>query len=61
MVEHSDPWVTTSCIDRDMIRLVGNALHHDMSGTDVPCIGFCNWKHIARIGNTNSNVTDQSL
>ena len=44
-----------------MIRLIGNALHRDMCGTDVPCIGFCNWKHIAGIRTINSNRTDHSL
>jgi hypothetical protein len=59
--KHLDPWVTTSCINRDMMRLVGNALHRDMCGTDVPCIGFCNWKHIGGICNTNPHVNNQSV
>jgi len=33
----------------DMIKLVGNALHSDMCGNDVPCIGFCNWTYVAGI------------
>ncbi|UJR11064.1 hypothetical protein I4U23_015247 [Adineta vaga] len=41
------PWVTTSCNKQDMIKLVGNALHRDMCGADVPCISFCNWKSVA--------------
>ncbi|CAF1026030.1 unnamed protein product [Adineta steineri] len=45
MITH--PWITTSCINQDMIRLVGNALHSDMCGVDVPCISFCNWKYVA--------------
>ncbi len=47
--EHSDPWVTTSCVNQDMIKLVGNALHRDMCGVDVPCIGFCSWNYVAGI------------
>jgi hypothetical protein len=61
MSEHLDPWVTTSCINQDMIRRVGNALHRDMCGTDVPCIGFCNWEHVAGIFIINANVTYNSL
>nr|ACD54609.1 transient receptor potential cation channel protein-like protein [Adineta vaga] len=41
------PWVTTSCNKQDVIKLVGNALHRDMCGADVPCISFCNWKSVA--------------
>jgi hypothetical protein len=32
-----------------MIELVENALHSDMCGTDVPHIGFGNWKYVAGI------------
>jgi hypothetical protein len=39
-----------------MIRIIGNALHRDMCGTDVPCLGFCNWKHVAGIFIINANV-----
>jgi len=40
-----------------MIKLVGDALHHDMCGIDVPFIGFCNWKNVAGIFIINTNVT----
>ena len=59
--EPLDPWVTTIPINRDMIRLVGNALHRDMCGADVPCIGFCSWEYVKGIFITNANVTYHSL
>lgn len=43
---HSDPWVTTSCINQDLINILGNALHRDICGTDIPCLGFCSWDFI---------------
>ena len=46
MSEYLDPWVTTSGINQDMINLLGNALHRDMCGTDVPCLGFYYGKYV---------------
>ncbi|CAM4803184.1 unnamed protein product [Rotaria magnacalcarata] len=40
------PWVTTSCINQDVIKLLGNALHRDICGRDVPCLGFCSWNYV---------------
>jgi hypothetical protein len=57
----SDPWVTTGCINQDMIKLVGNALHRDMCGVDVPCIGFYDWKSVAGIFIINANALYHSI
>jgi hypothetical protein len=61
MFEHSDPWITTSCINEDVIKLLGNALHKDICGSDVPCLGFCSWNYISGISITNTIVTYDSL
>ena len=45
--KHLDPWVTTNCINPDVNKLLGNALHRDICGTDIPCLGFCNWNNVS--------------
>ncbi|CAF1045134.1 unnamed protein product [Rotaria sordida] len=42
----TQPWVTTSCTNQDVIKLIGNALHRDICGSDVPCLGFCSWNYV---------------
>ncbi|CAF3439989.1 unnamed protein product [Rotaria socialis] len=55
------PWVTTSCINQDVIKLLGNALHRDICGRDVPCLGFCSWNYVPGISIINTIVTYNSL
>ncbi|CAF1085147.1 unnamed protein product [Adineta steineri] len=40
-----------------MIELVGTTLQTDAMDSDVPCIGFCNWKRISVFRNTVPIVT----
>jgi hypothetical protein len=57
LFEHLDAWITTSGINQDMLKLVGTALQSDTIEADVPCIGFCNWKHISGKFAAHTNVS----
>jgi hypothetical protein len=59
IVEYSDAWVTTSGINNLVNSLVGEALCSDTSEVDVPCIGFCNSKHIGGTVNIDHKRTYQ--
>jgi hypothetical protein len=61
MFKHSDPWVTTSGINQDVIKLLGNALHRDICGSDIPCLGFCSWNYVSGISIINTIVIYDSL
>ncbi|UJR07341.1 hypothetical protein I4U23_011628 [Adineta vaga] len=43
MAKITNPWITTDCKNDDMMKLIGNALHKDICGHDIPCLGFSNW------------------
>ncbi|CAF0727747.1 unnamed protein product [Adineta steineri] len=45
MAKITRPWITTSCINDDMMKLLGDALHRDVCGRDIPCLGICNWNY----------------
>lgn len=61
MFKHSDPWITTNCINQDVIKLLGNALHRDTCGSDIPCLGFCNWNYVSGIFIINTIIIYNSL
>ena len=52
-----EPWITTCCNNPNVMKLVQNALHRDVCGSDIPCIAFCNWKYVAGI--LNSHICTQ--
>ena len=44
-----------------MINLLENALHRDMCGTDVPCIGFYYGKYVEGMASFNAHVADHPI
>ncbi|CAF1184093.1 unnamed protein product, partial [Adineta ricciae] len=55
----TQPWVTTSCANQDIMKLLGNALDRDLCGSDIPCLGFCDWKFVSHEQDTPKSMFKQ--